>query len=155
MTEGRPAQRSWRYTLISAALGVAAVVALLIVVNASTVVSQLSHAAVVLPIAFALEAGVLACETYALWRLYGEERHAIGFADMLRAALIGYPSMVLLPAGRSVAEAVRASLLAKHTNWQRATSAAVEMQVVSSSPPSPSSRCSEPSALGSSTRGMD
>jgi len=77
----------------------------------------------------ALEGAALACETFALWRLYGDDRGRLSAGEMIRAGLVGYVPMVLLPAGRAVAEAVRAGLLARRTSGPLAAAVAVQMQL--------------------------
>ena len=66
----------------------------------------------------------------ALRSLYGEDRHKIPFKVWVRAGLVGYAVMGLVPAGRTVAESTRAALLAKYTSGVEATVAAARMQAV-------------------------
>jgi len=110
--------------------GAVAVGALIYLTNAGTVVAGLHRALAVLPFVIALEGCSLACETFALYRLYGRERTQLSLTDMLRAALVGYPPMILLPAGRAVAEAVRAGLLSRRAGVPIAAAVAVQMQAV-------------------------
>jgi len=131
MSDARPLpRRSWAGRIIGTVTGLAVVGVLINLVSGSAVLAALHRAAVWLPVVFAFEGGMLACETFALWLLYQDDRHALSASDMARAALAGYPPMVLLPAGRAIAEAYRASILARRTSAHRAAAAAVLMQAV-------------------------
>jgi hypothetical protein len=122
--------RSWPGRILGTAMGLAVVAGLIHLVSGGVVLAALHRAAAWLPLVFLLEGGMLACETCALWLLYGDDRKNLSAGDMARAALAGYPTMVLLPAGRAVAEVYRASILARRTSAPRAAAAAVLMQAV-------------------------
>ncbi len=96
----------------------------------SAMAAVLSAAAPYFPFVVLLEGGMLACESAALWLLYGPDRHRLRPLDMARAAVIGYQIMFLLPMGRAAAEAMRAGLLTERTSGARAAAAAARMQGV-------------------------
>jgi Lysylphosphatidylglycerol synthase TM region len=114
--------------LIVAAAGLSAVLLLIRHSGTTAVWSALSRAAYAVPLLLLLEIGVCGCDMAALRLLYGEERKKIPLSVLIRAALIGYPVMCLVPIGRSVAEVARAALLARHTSVARAAAAATRLQ---------------------------
>ena len=122
--------KAWLRGLVFAVVGVAAVAVLVKLVHAGTLLTEVHRALYVMPFVLVLEAGQLAFEMGAVWCLYGEERRKISVRNIMRAALLGYPVMVLMPAGRTVAEAVRATYLKRFTNGPVATAVAIEMQSV-------------------------
>ena len=111
-------------------VGVAAIASLVAVVHAGALLVEVHRALRVMPFVVALEGGMLAFEMAAVWRLYGTERRAIPLRDLVHAGLLGYPAMVLMPAGRTVAEGVRAGFLKQRVGAPLATAVAVEMQSV-------------------------
>jgi hypothetical protein len=90
----------------------------------------LDRAIAFVPIAFVLEAAIVAFDVAALRSLYGEERKRVPLRAFVRAGLLGYPVMCLLPMGRAVAEAARAAMLAKHAGAPRTAAAAARIQGV-------------------------
>lgn len=122
--------RSLPGRLAMASLGLLGVAILVHRASSSSVLAALSAAAIYFPIVVILEGGMLACEAAALWWLYGEARHKLRVADLARAAVVGYPMMVLLPVGRAAAEAMRAGLLTPNAGGARAAAAATRMQGV-------------------------
>jgi hypothetical protein len=122
--------RSLPGRIAMATLGLCGVALLVHRAEGTSVIAALKAAAVYFPFILLLEGGMLACEAAALWRLYGEDRHKLGVADLARAAVVGYPMMILLPVGRAAAEAMRAGLLTAKTSGARAAAAATRMQGV-------------------------
>jgi hypothetical protein len=90
----------------------------------------LRRAAILVPIAIALEAGIVACDMTALRMLYGDARRRIPLRAWVRAGLCGYPVMCLVPMGRAVAEAARAAMLSRWSDGISAAAAAARLQGV-------------------------
>jgi hypothetical protein len=95
------------------------------------VLDTLARGAPLFPLVLVLEAGILACSMCALRLLYGDDRHRLPLGGLVRAGLIGYAVMGLLPAGRTFAESARAALLSRYSTNARAWVAAVRLQGVS------------------------
>jgi hypothetical protein len=112
----------------AAAVGIVAVGLLLAYIGPAAVLHTLQEGAAYLPIVVVLEGGILACTMLALRSLYGEDRHGLHAGILIRAGLAGYVAMSLVPAGRTVAEALRATLLSRHTSGPRAAVAALQIQ---------------------------
>ena len=117
--------------LATASLGLCAVILLLLHTGVHAVVLALSHAASFFPWILLLEGAILACSLSALRALYGEDRHRIPMRALVRAGLIGYVVMALVPAGRTAAEAARAALLSRYSSGTRAAAAAAKLQALS------------------------
>jgi len=113
---------------VAGAIGVAAVGFLLWYIGLAAVLQTLREGAAYLPIVVVLEGGILACTMLALRSLYGEDRHGLGVWTLTRAGLAGYVAMSLVPAGRTVAEALRATILSRHSSGPRAAVAALQIQ---------------------------
>jgi hypothetical protein len=92
--------------------------------------AALQRAAFLAPLVALLEAGIVTCDMIALRQLYGEEAKRIPIVSFVWAGLIGYPVMCLVPAGRAVAEAARAAVLARHTSAVHAAAAATRLQAM-------------------------
>jgi hypothetical protein len=110
------------------AIGVTAVGVLLAYIGIAEVLHTLREGAVYLPIVAVLEGAVLACTMFGLRTLYGEDRHGLHAGILTRAGLAGYVAMSMVPAGRTVAEALRATLLSRHSSGPRAAVAALQIQ---------------------------
>lgn len=130
MSRAMSVLRSLPGRIAMASLGLLGVGILVYRASGSSVLAAISAAAVYFPIVVVLEGGMLACEALGLWLLYGEARHKLGPKDMARAAVVGYPMMVLLPVGRAAAEAMRAGILTPQAGGARAAAAATRMQGV-------------------------
>ena len=130
MSRAAGALRSLPGRIALAALGLCGVALLIHRASGQSVLAALSAAAIYFPFVVLLEGGMLTCETLALRLLYGDARHQLRPATLVRAAIVGYPMMVLLPMGRAAAEAMRAGLLAPYTSGPRAAAAAARMQGV-------------------------
>ncbi len=109
-------------------VGVGAVCALFVHAGVQSVFSILVKTAPFFPWILICEAGVLACSMRALRTLYGKDRNSIPTEEWFRVGLIGYSLNAVVPAGRAVAEATRAALLAPYTSKSRATFAAIHSQ---------------------------
>jgi Lysylphosphatidylglycerol synthase TM region len=112
----------------AAAVGVVAVGLLLAYIGPAQVLRTIQEGAAYLPIVMVLEACVLACTMLALRSLYGEDRHGLHTGILTRAGLAGYVAMSLVPAGRTVAEALRATILSRHSSGPKAAVAALQIQ---------------------------
>ncbi|HUJ60158.1 MAG TPA: lysylphosphatidylglycerol synthase domain-containing protein [Kofleriaceae bacterium] len=88
----------------------------------------LAGAAPYFPLIVVLEAGVLTCTMCGLRSLYGEAGAGVPLRQYVRAGLVGYALMGLVPAGRTVAEGARASMLARWVGAGRAGAAAARLQ---------------------------
>ncbi len=124
------AARSTPVRIVVAACGVAGVVLILRGLGWDKVTDALAGAALYLPIILALDGLGLACSMMALRALYGDAARELPPSALVRAGLVGFAVNGLLPAGRAVAEATRASLLAKYVGKGTAAAAAARMQGV-------------------------
>jgi hypothetical protein len=77
----------------------------------SSVAGVLRRTAVWFPLIVALEALWISFDTLALRVLYGRERSSVPLRVWVRSALVAYPIMILLPAGRAGGEVARGSML--------------------------------------------
>lgn len=106
--------------------------ALIGVLLAQAGVAEVGHAVkIALPslvLVLIAEAGIIVLDALALERLYRAPRP--GFWEFLRITIAGYPLAALAPAGRTVAEGVKAAVLARRTSPAQATVAAARMQAV-------------------------
>jgi hypothetical protein len=116
--------------LFAIAMGLLAVTLILRNIGLRVVAGTLLGAASAFPIIVTLEAGVLACTMRALRSLYGEAGHTVPTAQYVRAGLIGYAVMGIVPAGRSFAEVARATMLAPYVGGPRAAASAARLQGV-------------------------
>jgi hypothetical protein len=114
--------------LVAATVGVVGVSLLLRHVGPAAVLHTIQSGAGYLPLALALEGGILTCTLLALRELYGPDRHHLTPGILARAGLLGYVAMSLVPAGRTVAEALRATILSRNTSGPRAAVAALQLQ---------------------------
>jgi hypothetical protein len=72
----------------------------------------------------------LACTLGALRSLYGDAAARVPLSQLVRAGLIGYAVMGLVPVGRPAAEITRASLLSRWVGAGRAGAAAARVEAV-------------------------
>lgn len=112
----------------AAALGVTAVALLLWYIGLEAVLRTLREGAGFLPLVVVLEGGILACTMLALRSLYGSHGIHLKAGMLTRAGLAGYVAMSLVPAGRTVAEALRATILSRYSGGPRAAVAALQIQ---------------------------
>ncbi|HTL11034.1 MAG TPA: lysylphosphatidylglycerol synthase domain-containing protein [Bdellovibrionota bacterium] len=117
--------------VLAAAVGVGGVVLLVHHTGLARVMETIRGSATYFPWIFLLEGSILACTVAALRSLYGDVRKKIPVGAYIRAGLVGYAVMGLVPAGRAIAEATRAALLSKHVTAGRAAVAAARLQAVS------------------------
>jgi hypothetical protein len=114
--------------VVVAIIGFLAIVLLVERSGTREVWDALSRAAGLFPLVIALEAGMVACDMVGLRLLYGPDRRRLTVPALIRAGLVGYPVMCLVPMGRAIAEATRAALLSRHTSVARAGAAAARLQ---------------------------
>lgn len=124
------ALRSVPGRIVMTLCGLVAVTLVVRGIGLSIVQHAVREAAPYLPVLIVLELGVLLCSLRGLRTLYGEAAEQLPTSVLIRAGLIGYAVNGLLPAGRAVAEATRASLVAGWVGAGRAAAAAGRMQAV-------------------------
>jgi len=122
------AARSPLGRLVTGALGLTAVALIVRGIGFQAIAQSIAGAARLFPLVLALEGARLACTILALRALYA---CPVPGGPLVRAGLIGYAVMGLVPAGRAVAEVARAALLARYVGAGRAAVAAVRIQVAS------------------------
>ena len=110
--------------------GLAAVSLVVNGIGLAVVERAVRQGAAYLPILIALEFGILLCSLRGLRTLYGDAAKRLPTPVLIRAGMIGYAVNGLLPAGRAVAEATRASLVSGWVGSGRAAAAAGRMQAV-------------------------
>ena len=98
--------------------------------DARAVLLGLGASAHALPALAALEGAMLACSVLALRALYGQSSARVSARQWTQAAAAGYAVGLVVPMGRSAAEATRAVLLGRSVGGPRAAVAAVQMQGV-------------------------
>jgi hypothetical protein len=113
---------------VTALVGLGLVVALLHHTGIEKVMAALGRAAPIFPIIIILEVFILFCSMCALRLLYLEDRDKLPIKALIRAGLVGYTLMGLVPAGRTAAESARAALLARYSSGARAMVAATQLQ---------------------------
>jgi hypothetical protein len=79
-------------------------------------------------VVFALEGARIAVEAIGTRALYGFSRERLPTGPLLRAHVIGYSLAFYMPAGRTTAEAVKATMLASWSTRARATAVAAANQ---------------------------
>jgi len=112
--------------IVAGAVGALCVLLIVRGIGVPAIGRVLAGAAALFPLVLALEGAQLACTTLALRSLYGPR---VPSGQLVRAGLIGYAVMGLVPAGRAVAEVTRASLLTRWVGAARAAAAAARIQV--------------------------
>jgi hypothetical protein len=98
--------------------------------GARAVLAGLGASVHALPALAGLEALMLACSILALRALYGESAALPSPRQWVQAGAAGYAVGLVVPMGRSAAEATRAILLGRSVGGPRAAVAAVQMQGV-------------------------
>ncbi|MHB8417274.1 MAG: lysylphosphatidylglycerol synthase domain-containing protein [Myxococcales bacterium] len=112
----------------AAAVGVGFVSAVLWRLGPERVLAALARSAPVFPICLALEGAMLACSLLGLRTLYGRDRSRLSAGTLAYAGLLGYVTMLLVPAGRAFAEVARATVLSRRSTGARAAHAAYQAQ---------------------------
>jgi hypothetical protein len=110
------------------AVGIAVVAFIIYRLGAERIFEALKRSAAVFPLVFLLEGVIVSCTMLGMRTLYGPDKHKLTAWDLTRAGLIGYVAMLLMPSGRTFAEATRATLLAHRSTPARAAFAAYQMQ---------------------------
>lgn len=128
MEWGLPVAIQVRTRVFAALIGLVAVSILLRNAGVDSVLETLWNAVLYFPWVVLLEGAILACSTLSLWTLYRDDRHRIPVSTLIRAGLVGYSVMGLVPAGRTMAESTRAVMLSRHVGAPRAAAAAAQMQ---------------------------
>jgi hypothetical protein len=120
----------WRAALavVLAAGGVAVIVWFLRTTSANDVREAAHRLAGWLPLVFALEGARIAAEAMGTRALYGLSRDRLPTGALLRAHVIGYSLAFYMPAGRTTAEAVKATMLARWATPARAAAVAAANQ---------------------------
>jgi len=111
---------------ILAGLGVALIVVLIRYSGAESVADSMARALPYLAVVVALEGLIVIADTITLSLLYRAPRPPLPV--ILRATLIGYTWAALAPAGRTVAEGLKAGMLAPYSTGARAGVAAGRIQ---------------------------
>lgn len=115
---------------IGAVLGLSIIAVLVLHSDFTAIQAALLRTGLFFPWVLLLEGGSLSCSVLALRVLYAEDKKVIPGLAWVRAALIGYAVMGMMPAGRAVAEATRAGLLARYVSGGRAAGAAMQSQSI-------------------------
>jgi hypothetical protein len=102
------------------------VVALVRAEGVEAVLGALQRAAPALAVVLVLEGLVILCDAASLRQLYAAPRPA--WSRIVRATLVGYPVASLAPAGRTIAEGLKAALLTPGNGGARAALAAGRIQ---------------------------
>lgn len=125
-----PRNPRWRTALsvVLAAGGIAVIVWFLRTTSADAVRDAAHRLAAWLPVVFALEGARIAAEAVGTRALYGLRRDRLPTGALLRAQVIGYSLAFYMPAGRTTAEAVKATLLARFSTPARAAAVAAANQ---------------------------
>lgn len=108
--------------------GIVALVLLIDAEGADKVLDAIWLAAPWLPVLFLFEAAWVGWDVLAVRSLYGRAGKRVPWSMYIRSALIAYPFMGLLPAGRAGAEAARATCLAPWVGAGRASAVGVQAQ---------------------------
>ncbi len=134
--EAAPAKRArWdrikaigRWVLL--AVGVAAVVGLVLDAGADAVWNTLVRAGVWLPLVMLCEIGFASMDVVSLRLMYGARGNEVPARVWLRSGMMAYGIMILLPAGRAGGEVMRAASLAPYVGGPRAAAGATLLQGV-------------------------
>jgi len=113
---------------ISAAMGLGLVFLILNRVGWNIILISVNKSVNYFPLILLLEAAILICSMSALRLLYGNDRHNLPLSALVRAGLIGYAVMGLVPAGRTLAESTRAMILSRYSTGPGAAAAAAKLQ---------------------------
>jgi hypothetical protein len=117
--------------LLLLAGGLALVAYLVVDAGPRQVLDAIVRAGPWLPVLIALEAAILAVDTVAFAAVLGASARSISARAWVRSSALSFVCLVLLPAGRTASEVVRASTVSRFTGALRSASAAVEMQAAS------------------------
>lgn len=120
------AARSPAGRLATGAVGLTIIALVVRGIGLPVVARTVVGAAALFPLVAALEMVQLACTMNALRSLYHPATAPL--AQYVRAGLVGYAVMGLVPAGRTVAEVSRASMLSRWIGGPRAAAAAARIQ---------------------------
>lgn len=112
------------------ALGIGAVVGLVVDAGADAVWGTLVRAGMFLPLVMLGEIGFVGVDVLSLRLMYGERGRCVPARVWLRSALMAYGIMILLPAGRAGGEVIRAANLAPYIGGPRAAAGATLLQGV-------------------------
>lgn len=107
-----------------ALVGVCALGLMIHQTRAATLGEVLGRAVMWLPLLILLEAARIAGDAGSTWMLYRRWGASVPTGALLRAHLVAYPISILMPAGRSAAEAFKAAALAPHATGPRAAAVA-------------------------------
>jgi uncharacterized membrane protein YbhN (UPF0104 family) len=117
--------------LLALALGVGVLFGVTKLVGTATVGEHLAQALPWLPLLFVLEGARVPLEAVATRRLLGARAERVSLAELGRAQLLFYAISTLAPGGRLVAEASKATLLARNVGAPTASAAATGSQAAS------------------------
>ena len=125
-----PRSPRWRAALsfALAAGGVAVIVWFLRTTSEDDVREAATQLAGWLPVVFVLEGARIALEAAGTRALYGLSRDRLPTGALLRAHVIGYSLAFYMPAGRTTAEAVKATMLSRWSTPARAAAVAAANQ---------------------------
>jgi hypothetical protein len=112
------------------ALGVAAVIGLVLDAGADAVWNTLVRAGVWLPLVMLCEIGFVGMDVVSLRLMYGARGSQVPARVWLRSGMMAYGIMILLPAGRAGGEVMRAASLAPYIGGPRAAAGATLLQGV-------------------------
>lgn len=110
------------------ALGIAAVVWLVVDAGPEAVWATMLGAGPWLPLVIGFEIGFFAMDIVALRSIYGARARAVPGYEWVRSGMMAYGVTVLLPAGRAGGEVVRAATLARYLGAARAAAGATLLQ---------------------------
>lgn len=116
--------------LVLLAAGACAVAWLIRSVGPHAVWETLLAAGPWIPLIFALELAWVLIEGFGLMVLFGSWRREIPLRGWATSALVHFTTMMVLPVGRAGAEALRATMLARHVGGGRAAAASSLMQAL-------------------------
>jgi hypothetical protein len=112
------------------AIGVAAVVGLVVDAGPDAVWNTLLRAGVWLPLVMLCEVGFVGMDVVSLRLMYGVRGREVPARVWLRSGMMAYGIMILLPAGRAGGEVMRAASLAPYIGGPRAAAGATLLQGV-------------------------
>jgi hypothetical protein len=116
--------------LLAACLGLGIITQLIRHSGIDTVSAALLRTLVYFPWVVLLEGCLATCTILGLRALYGKDAQRVSAKEWFQVGFTGYVVMGLVPAGRAVAEAARAAMLAKKTSSVQATAAGLQLQAV-------------------------
>jgi hypothetical protein len=116
--------------LVLLALGIGAVVGLVLDAGPEQVWQTLVRAGVWLPLVMLFEIAFVGMDVLSLRLLYGERARGVPASVWLRSAMMAYGIMIVFPAGRAGGEVMRAANLAPYVGGARAAAGATLLQGV-------------------------